>query len=106
MSTTSTKTAPPRKMTLTQDHVRLRRRLENYLREIPYGSDAERRFVGAMIDLLYCINPYDRGYGAIVDSVIKLTQKDRLRDVFSRSTTERTPYATIVQVPSPSNYNY
>ena len=106
MSTTSTKTTPPRKMALTRDHVRLRRRLENYFKEMPYGSDAERRFVGAMIDLLYCIAPYERGYGAIVDSVSKLTEKDRLRDIFSRSKSERTEHGTVVQVPSPSNYNY
>jgi hypothetical protein len=93
-------------MTLTRDHVRLRRRLENYFKEISYGSDAERRFVGAMIDLLYCISPSERGYGAIVDSATKLTQKDQLRDIFSRSTSERTQYGTIVRVPSPSNYDY
>jgi hypothetical protein len=82
--------------------VRLRRRLEDSLEEIPRQNGAERRVVGAMIDLLYCLPAWISGAEAIIDGIRKLTQKGRLQDIFSSSTSEYTKYGLVVRVESPS----
>jgi hypothetical protein len=99
------KTTRPRKMTTTeiaQATLRLRRRLEDSLEEIPHQNGAERRVVAAMIDLLYCLPDWVSGAEAIIDGIRKLTQKGRLRDIFSSSTSEYTKYGLVVRVESPS----
>jgi hypothetical protein len=106
MSTTPTiTTTPPRKMSPTQAKVRLRRRLEDYLEKTWYQSAAERRFIQAMIDLLYCIGAWDKGSEAIINSVGTLMLKGQLRDIFSRSTSEYTKYGVVVRIESPSKMN-
>ena len=86
--------------------LRLRRQLENSLLEYD-GSYAERRFVKAMVDLLYSVGIFDRDVEIIIDSVRNLTSKKRLRGVFSRSTLQWSPtgspiYERWLCVPSPS----
>jgi hypothetical protein len=106
MSTTPTKPTLPRKMTckeLNQAKVRLRRRLEDSLEEIPHQNGAERRFVVAMIDLLYCLPDWLSGTEATIYAIRKLTQKGRLRDIFSSSRSECTKYGLVVRVEIPSN---
>jgi hypothetical protein len=109
MSITPTiKSTRPRKMTyaeIAQVQLRLRRRLEDSLSETPRQNAAERRFIQAMIDLLYCIHKFDRGSETIIDSVRKITQVGQLRYILSRSTTEWSPtHELIVRVPSPSEH--
>ena len=105
MSTTPTiKTTPPRKMTyweFNQAKVRLRRRLEDSVEEIPLENGAEHRFVVAMIDLLYCLNHRDSGAEATIDGIRKLTRKGRLRDIFSCTRSEYTEHGLVVRVESP-----
>jgi hypothetical protein len=102
----TTKPTRPRMTTteIAQATLRLRRRLEDALSGGLYENDAERRFLQAMIDLLYCISASDSGSETIIDSVSKLTLKRRLRNVFSRSTSAWTNSYTHrrVCVPSPS----
>jgi hypothetical protein len=99
------KTTRPRKMTYDEfkkAKVRLRRRLEDSLEKIPYQNGAERRFVVAMIDLLYCLSGRDSGAEATIDGIRKLTQKGRLRDIFSSTTSEYTESGLVVRVESTS----
>jgi hypothetical protein len=102
----ATNATRPRKMTTTeiaQATLRLRRRLEDSLPERLRDNAAERRFIQAMIDLLYCISAYDSGSETIIDCVRKLTLKPRLRKAFSRSTNHWSgSYPPRVCVPSPS----
>jgi hypothetical protein len=106
MSMTPTiKTTPPPKKTyqeINQAKVRLRRRLEDSLEEIPHQNGAERRVVGAMIDVLYCLPDFLSGAEVIIDGIRKLTQKGRLQDIFSSSTSEYTRHGLVVRVESPS----
>ena len=82
--------------------LRLRRRLQDSLSETPYQNYAERRFLQAMIDLLYCTYSYDSGLETIIDSVRKLTLRPRLANILSGSTSESHPHGHSVRVPSPS----
>ena len=105
MSTTpTTKPNRPSKMEFEQAKVRLRRRLEDSLEEIPYQNGAERRFVGAMIDLLYCLPDFMVGSNEVLDSLRKLTRKGQLRFIFSRTRSETTEQGLlVVRVESPGN---
>lgn len=104
---TTIPTTRPRKMTsteITKATLRIRRRLEDYLIDMPrYGNQAELRFIQAMIEVLYCIRAGDSGAEAIVNSVRNLTLRPRLREAFRRSTisSEHRPC-----VPSPSDLFY
>jgi hypothetical protein len=105
MSPTPTKTTRPRKMTykeFNQAKVRLRRRLEDSLEEIPHQNDVERRVVVAMIELLYCLPDWASGSESMIDGIHKLTQKGRLREIFSSSISEYTKYGLFVRVEKPS----
>jgi hypothetical protein len=98
----TTDSTRPRKMTTTEiarAQLRLRRRLEDYLVENQHPT-AEKRFYQAMIELLYCIRPWDSGSETIVDSARKLMLKPALREAFSRSTTNSSEGRPCV--PSPS----
>ena len=102
-NTPTTKSTRPRKMTITeiaQAQLRLRRRLEDYLIDNRHLNAAEKRFYQAIIELLYCIRPWDSGSEAIIDSVRKLMLKPALREAFSRSTTNSSEDRPCV--PSPS----
>ena len=61
--TASVKTARPRKnmAEINKAKLRLRRRLEDSLEEIPHQNGAERRVVSAMIDVLYCLPDWVSG---------------------------------------------
>ena len=87
---------------IAQAKLRLRRRLEDSLSETPHQNGAERRFLQAMIDLLYCIQDYDSGAETIIDCVRKLTLMGRLQNILSRSTSEWHSHGRSVRVPSPS----
>jgi hypothetical protein len=101
--TPRTKPTRPYKMTSaekTKAILRLRRRLEDSLSV--YNHYAERRFIVATIDLLYCFSSFDRDVEAIIVGLSKLTQKGRLRDIFSRSTTDSQNGRVRFWVRSPS----
>jgi hypothetical protein len=104
MSITPNTTRP--RMTTTeiaQATLRLRRRLEDSLSQTGYQHGGERRFIQAMIDLLYCISASDSGSETVIECVRKLTLKPRLRKAFSRSTSVWSGgYPPRVCVPSPS----
>jgi hypothetical protein len=80
----------------------LRRRLEDQLSEMHQYS-AERCFIQAMIDRLYCLKATDSGAETIIDCVLKLTWQPELGTAFSRSKIDwSAPDAPRVCVPSPS----
>jgi hypothetical protein len=101
--TPRTKPTRPYKMTSwekTQAISRLRRRLEDSL--CFENHYAERRFIEATIDLLYCFSQHDRNVEAIIVGLGKLTQKGRLHDIFSRSIADFNNGGVRVWVRSPS----
>jgi hypothetical protein len=101
--TPRTKPTRPHKMTFDEKRLailRLRRWFEDSLSG---ARGAERRFIEATIDLLYCVTEYHSNAQQVIVSLSKLKQKDLLRNIFCYSSASSQHGTLHVRVPSPSD---